>query len=281
MKGKLIEKETYLLSFDYSAAKTNVILKLTTEIPMKRFLLPLAIIGFFAFSASAQKFNPAINKDSLLQTIYKKLGTEERIREFKTHYNATDESGKEFLLFMGSMPSSSKKELIANIDSNYARIQNLISSYKKLVPKGFIVSIEYQPANNVISTRESIDMRIQYQNPENFNSLETDQKWDMHYGSAELKRMCGRLNWNEQTLKTIKQLLDQANCISIENDSIPEIGFSRSSMAKYSYLIFERDLDKAQIEKYNNGCTYIYYKKNIVLEFAGGAVGPQCFPEEE
>jgi len=52
-------------------------------------------------------------------------------------------------------------------------------------------------------------------------------------------------------------------------------------MAKYSYLIFEQNPDKAKIDKYNNGCTYIYYKMNIVLEYGGGAVGPQCFPKED
>eukprot|EP01133_Synstelium_polycarpum_P002868 gene2868-3294_t len=246
---------------------------------MKYLLSFTFIFVFFTHFTRAQQFNPKVNKDSLLQTIYKKFGEPERIQEFKTHYNQADEKTKEFLLFIGSMPSSSKKELIANIDSNYTKIQNLITSYQKLVPKDYIVSIEFQPANIVISSPPSVDMRIQSHSADNFNSLETEQKWDMAYGSAELKNMCNRLHWNEQTLKTIKELLDQANCISIENDKIAEIGFARSNMAKYSYLIFERDLDKTQIEKYNDGCMYIYHKNNIVLEFAGGAVGPQCFPK--
>lgn len=248
---------------------------------MKRFLILTIIIGLFTLRARGQNFNPAINKDSLLKTIYKKLRTEDRIKEFKTYYNAADEKSKEFLLFMGSMPSSSKKELISNIDSNYTKIQNLITSYKKLVPKGYIVSIEFQPGNNVISTKASVDMRIQYHDSNNLNSLKTDQQWNMGYGSTELKTMCRTINWTEETLKTIKTLLDQANCISIENDTITEIGFSRSSMAKYSFLIFEHDLDKTKIDKYNDGCNYIYYKRNIVLEYSGGAVGPQCFPQND
>lgn len=248
---------------------------------MKRFLALITITFFSSLVVNAQQFNPAINKDSLLQTIYKKLGTEDRIREFKSHYDEADEKSKEFLLFMGSMPSSSKKELITNIDNNYAKIQTLINSYKKLVPKGYLVYIEFQPGNNVISTPASVDMRLQYRDPDNFNSQQTDQQWNMGYGSVELKRMCQKLNWTDSTLKTIKQLLDQANCISIENETIPEIGFSRSGMGKYSYLIFEQNLDIAKINKYNNGCTYIYYKRNIVLKYDGGAVGPQCFPKED
>jgi hypothetical protein len=246
---------------------------------MKRFLTLLAIISLYSFCVSAQHFNQAIDKDSLLLTIYKKLGTQERISEFKSYYNSVDKKSQEFLLLMGSMPSSSKKELIANIDSNYKAVLELITAYRKLVPKGYLVSIEFQPANNVISTPASVDMRIRHKNPDNFNSLETDQEWGTEAGSAKLKKMCDRLNWTEGTLSTIKQLLDRARCVSIENDTVAEIGFSRSSMAKYSYLIFGDDLDNKMIGRYNDGCRYIYHEKNIVLEFMGGAVGPQCFPK--
>ncbi|WP_316844004.1 hypothetical protein [Pedobacter psychrodurus] len=246
---------------------------------MKRFLSLLAIINFYSFCVYAQHFNQAIDKDSLLLTIYKKLGTVERVNEFKSYYNSADQKGQEFLLFMGSMPSSSKKELVANIDSNYRAMLDLITGYGKIVPKGYIVTIEFQPANNVISAPASVDMQIRHRNPDNFNSLETDQDWGMEFGSVKLKKMCDRLNWTEGTLKNIKTLLDRAHCVSIENDTVAEIGFSRSSMAKYSYLIFKNDLDAATIGRYNDGCSHIYYKKNIVLEFMGGAVGPQCFPK--
>jgi hypothetical protein len=87
------------------------------------------------------------------------------------------------------------------------------------------------------------------------------------------------LGWTNETLTIIKKLLAEANCVSIKNGNITTIGFARSGMGKYYFLLFDNDLTSAQIKEYNDGCRYIFYKKNIVLEYGGGAVGPQCFPD--
>jgi hypothetical protein len=50
-------------------------------------------------------------------------------------------------------------------------------------------------------------------------------------------------------------------------------------MGKYFYELFDDDLTQEQIKQYNDSCTHIFYKKNIVLEYGGGAVGSQCFPD--
>jgi hypothetical protein len=89
-----------------------------------------------------QEFNKALNKDSILQTILKDL-SEPKKSEFLKIYNEGNDQSKEFLLFMFSMPRSSKRELIANIDSNFDKINFLKTSYLKLVPKDYIVSIEF------------------------------------------------------------------------------------------------------------------------------------------
>jgi hypothetical protein len=73
----------------------------------------------------------------------------------------------------------------------------------------------------------------------------------------------------------------KAHCISIKSGNPVEVGFARSGMAKYDYLIFENHLTDTQMKRYNNGCEYIFYKDNIVLEHAIGAVGSPCFPYEE
>ena len=89
-----------------------------------------------------------------------------------------------------------------------------------------------------------------------------------------------KIGWNQNTLKFIQKLLTEANCISIKNGKMTNIGFARSGMGKYSYNIFENKLDQKEISEFNDGCTYIYYKDNIVLEYGGGAIGPQCFPNK-
>ena len=87
------------------------------------------------------------------------------------------------------------------------------------------------------------------------------------------------LGWTNETLATIKGLLSNVKCVSIENGEITTIGFARSGMGKYFFKLFDKDLTIEQIKEYNDGCMYIFYKKNIVLEYGGGAVGSQCFPD--
>lgn len=177
---------------------------------------------------------------------------------------------------MLSLPRSSKRELISNIDSNFEKIILLKTSYLKLIPKDYIVSIEFNPAQKIISTEESIDLKIQH-----ISNTQRDfkQEWKLGYNSNKLTQMIKPLGWTSETLKTIKKLLSDANCISIENGKITTIGFARSGMGKYSFKLFNKDLTNKQIKKYNDDCMYIFYKKNIVLEYGAGAVGSLCFPD--
>lgn len=247
--------------------QTLIIMKLFILLILSSFALTISVVG--------QEFNKSINRDSLLQVIIRKL-PEDRKAQFLKTYNEGNEQSKEFLLFMFSMPTSSKKEMITNIDSNFNKITLLKTSYLKLVPKDYIVSIEFNPADKIASTKESIDLKI-----EHVNNKERDlkQEWNLEYNSKKLVQMIKPLGWTNATLTTIKELLGDANCVSIENGDVTTVGFARSGMGKYSFKLFDKRLTSEQIKKYNDGCTYIFYKTNIVLEYGGGAVGPQCFPD--
>mgnify|MGYP003428804216 CR=1 FL=1 len=242
---------------------------------MKHFITLLVSSFTLTINVCAQEFNRTVNKDSLLQTVLKDL-PEPKKSELLKIYNEANEQEKEFLLIMFSMPRSSKKELISNIDSNFDKINLLKTSYLILVPKDYKVSIEFNPANKIASTKESIDLGIEHK----YNK-QTDYKkeWNLEYNSKVLAEMIKPLGWTNETLTTIKKLLADANCVSIENGDITTIGFARSGMGKYFFKLFDSELNSEQIKQYNNGCTYIYYKKNIVLEYGGGAVGSQCFPD--
>jgi hypothetical protein len=196
--------------------------------------------------------------------------------EIRKMYNEGNEQSKEFLLFMFSMPRSSKKELVANIESNFDKISFLKTSYLKFVLKDYIVSIELNPASKIALTKESIDLKI-----EHVSNKETDlkQEWNLEYNSERLAQMIKPLGWTNETLTTIKELLADSKCVSIENGDITTVGFARSGMGKYSFKLFDKDLSSEQIKEYNDGCMYIFHKKDIVLEYGGGAVGSQCFPD--
>jgi len=158
-----------------------------------------------------------------------------------------------------------------------ANISRLKSEYSKLVPSNTAVSIEFNPANTIFNIKESIDLKITtIENKE----TKVSQEWNLEFKSPRLEEMLKSINWNETTLRVIKKLLNGANCVSVENGETFEIGFARSGLGKYSYLVFNNDLSADQIQHHNDGCNFIFYKKNIVLEYDGGAAGPQCFPDK-
>jgi hypothetical protein len=158
---------------------------------MKYFI----IFSLFSFTlintVYGQEFNKTVNKDSLLQTILKEL-PEPKKSELLKMYNEGNDQTKEFFLIMFSMPRSSKKELISNIDSNFDKISLLKTSYSKLVPKDYLVSIEFNPANKIASTNESIDLGIEHK-----YKKQTDYKkeWNLEYNSNVLAKMIKHLGW--------------------------------------------------------------------------------------
>jgi hypothetical protein len=240
---------------------------------MKNITLLILITCVFFLNASAQKNKRNINKDSLVKVAVKTMSPKEK-QQFLAQYDSLNEAGKEFILIMSLLPRSSKKELIKNIDLNYPQIKYLKATYAKLVPSKFTVSIEFKPPDVFETTDETIDMSIS-------TMLNAERKftqdWSMPYHSLKLDSMLKQVNWNYETLKTIKKLLTSAHCISIENGEPATIGFARGGMGKYSYDLFNHNLTGIEIKNYNKGCEHIFYKRNIVLEYGGGAFGRQCF----
>jgi hypothetical protein len=259
---------------------------------MKQATLLVALL-ILVISVKAQefKFRENINKDSLFNASIEKLPEQIREQYLKT-YNEGDDAYKDFLLFMIAMPSSSKKELIENYENKKAEIKKLNDEYSKLVPNNHNVDIEFEPESKILTTPEQITIKIYKTSDNNSTTGESNnaqkkdifevvsQDWNLQPGSTRLEEILNILGWTNQTLAEIKVLLNNANCISIKNGEITTIGFSRSGMGKYFYKLFKYTLNKEQKQAYNNACEYIYYKDNVVLEYGGGAIGPQCFEKE-
>jgi len=51
-------------------------------------------------------------------------------------------------------------------------------------------------------------------------------------------------------------------------------------MGMFSYELFSKPIADSLKDSYNNGCADIIYNPTAVLEYGGGAIGPQCFPKE-
>ena len=183
-----------------------------------------------------------------------------------------------FIFFFMSMDSS---------------IHELKTSFDSIVPDGFKIYIEFKDQNNidlqVYEKTDSIDKKMiclfqQWDiNPYDY-AMEPITKYDSsEYApkTKDLDLVKGKLNWTENTFIEIKKILDNANCISIENGEPAEIGFARSGMGKYFYHVFQDPIPEKEIENWNDSCSYIYYDSKMVLGYAGGAIGAQCFPDPD
>jgi hypothetical protein len=174
--------------------------------------------------------------------------------------------------FGGFDKDYSVTELKDNFEINKVAIYNLKNYFNKIVPKDKFVEIEFEDDTTItrfgIST---IDTAKISSNQAFF------LEWDLKIDTPKIDSIIKQLGWTRETLKTIKQKLDNANCIQIESGEPTKIGFKRSGMGIYSFNVFEKPILFEARKKFNDSCTYILANDKLVLEFDGGAIGSQCF----
>jgi len=159
----------------------------------------------------------------------------------------------------------SKQELIDNYNQKSQQIADLKSYINKIVPVNKSVDIEFD-GEKQLGIFHVIDNGTY------------DSNWDLKISSNKVDTLLIKLGWTDETLATLKAKLDAANCISVQNGEPCNVGFQRSGMGKYFYNLFDKPIPDSLKRKYNDSCTYILYTDKVVLEYGGGAIGPQCFP---
>jgi succinate dehydrogenase flavin-adding protein (antitoxin of CptAB toxin-antitoxin module) len=243
------------------------------------FLTAIILVSFGQSKPAKAK----TETDTLLNKFLKDMPEEARAGFLQEYNKMSPEQRKQMVELIdgfSSMPQSSKKQLVQNIDTNYAQIAALKDYFNKIVPPDYGIYIEFQPPSKILRQDESIDLWVFRKN----NSNQYDavfQEWNVELKSAKLDSLLRLTPLTRHNLQELKACLDKANCISISNRGVCEIGYARSGMGKYSYLVFDHPLNGEEKKQYNNGCTYIFYKDNIVLEYGGGAIVSQCFPDKE
>lgn len=157
-----------------------------------------------------------------------------------------------------------KTDLIKNYELKSKEINELKKYTETITPKDKIVSIEFDNNHNL-----GIFHVIEEGN--------YDDNWDVSISSLKADTLLNKLNWTRKNLITLKEKLDKANCISVNSKSPFTVGYQRSGMGMYFYRIFDKPLTDSLKKEYDDGCIFLFYKDNIVLEFGGGAIGQQCF----
>jgi len=164
-------------------------------------------------------------------------------------------------------PSYTKQDLIDNYEQRKSEIIEVKTFIDSKIASDTYIDVEF----------DNGDLGIFH-----LKKNETyESNWDLDIDSKKTDSLLNVISWTKNDLMTLETKLDMANCISVASGNPTRIGWQRSGMGKFFYDIFDKNLNDSLISQYNGGCTYIYYKDNIVLEYGGGAIGPQCFPGYE
>ena len=238
-----------------------------------KFFLSISFILISIF-VSAQ----TTKTDSIFEGFNLKYSPE-ALKNAKLEYEQANDTIKAIMYKVYSLPMSSRAELVDNYEQRSNEINNLKEEFEKVVPKGYVVALDIKLSDGPLRNIESIDIQIFKKDKKGHLDL-IDGDWGIEYGSERLDYLLDIIGWDAMTFSGIKNMFQMANCISIQNGDQTEIGFARSGLGKYSYLIFrDKLLTVPQIKEYNDECQYMYYKKNIVLMYEGGMAGPQCFTD--
>lgn len=169
----------------------------------------------------------------------------------------------------------SKKDLIANYQEKKSAILAVKDFFASIVPPHKRVEIEFTDSHTLgrleVASLDSATGATIYP---------TFLQWNLSTSSPQVDSVLAALHWTQGTLRQLKHKLDLAFCISVGSGEPCQVGFQRSGMGMYFYELFSKPIPDSFKDAYNNGCTDIIYNPTVVLEYGGGAIGPQCFPKE-
>jgi len=165
------------------------------------------------------------------------------------------------------------KELADNFYKKEHEIYRLKHYFKTIVPQNKAVEIEFD-GNNKLSRFGITPLDNSAGDLYGPHFLE----WDLPINTASMDSILATIHWSRQTLRNLKEKLDDANCISIAGDEPSIIGFKRSGMGMYFFDVFDYPVTDSLRGLYNDSCSHIVVSDQLILEYWGGAIGPQCFP---
>ncbi|WP_374443820.1 hypothetical protein [Epilithonimonas sp.] len=159
----------------------------------------------------------------------------------------------------------SVSELKEEYKTNEKAIDDLILYFNKIKPKDKFVKIEFKDGKTIgrLLIQDKISNSVLFQH------------WDFSKNILITPDLKNKLGWDLEKVEILKEKLDKADCISIEDGEPIKIGFKRAGLGMYSFNIFQNKESDRTL--YEDKCNFILVNRKLMLEYGGGAVGPQCF----
>lgn len=124
--------------------------------------------------------------------------------------------------FGGFDKDYSATELKENFEARKTQIFEVKNYINKTTSSNKLVHIEFDDNNTLGIFHVKVD--------DNF-----ENNWDVKINSSEVDTLLQKLGWTVQTLNTLKDKLDKANCIGVTSGEPFNISFQRSGMGIYSF----------------------------------------------
>ena len=150
-------------------------------------------------------------------------------------------------------------ELKENFEKNKHEIYELKRYFNEIVPNDKFVEIEFK--NNNIISRFGI-IAIDSTKINNYGSVFLE--WDLKINTSRMDSVIQPIGWTRETLKTLKRKLDDANCIKIESGEPAIVGFKRSGMGMYSFIVFDKPISDSLKIHYED--KYILASDSLLLK---------------
>ena len=239
--------------------------------PTTKAILYNSIVG------KPKKLNPKINADSLFNNKVAHFPNPMK-KNLTQLYQKADQETKEQLVIALSMPTCSKADLISNYEKNRVQIERLKKEFCALVPEGYILSIAFNPACEILGTPAGIDVQI-FKAEQNQKMKLIKEAYNLDLKSRDLMEILKIIEWNDDMLENLRLNLEKANCFSIENGEFTTIGFAKNGFTTYAYKLADNRIRPEEQKKFTNGCNLLFYKENVILEAIGEAGGNPCFSD--
>jgi len=163
-------------------------------------------------------------------------------------------------------------DLVNNFNKKQTEIYELKKYFNEIVPKDKFVEIEFENGHKLsrfgiqpLDTTKGERIGLMF------------LEWDLKTNTSRMDSIIKPLGWTRETLRSIKEKLDNANCIQIESGDPSKIGFKRSGMGMYFFNVFAKPISDSLRSHYNDSCTYILVNEKLVLEYGSGVYGSDCF----
>jgi len=164
------------------------------------------------------------------------------------------------LIFTGSFEKKyTRKEAIENYNNNEKAIIDLIDYFNSKIPANRDVTFGLSKKKNRFNIGVALPDGAVNRNLPNIGGN------DLKPNSDKANSILATLSWTNETVDTLRDKLEKADCINIMGRNPVRIHYRYSGLGLHSYLIFDSPLTDSTIKMYNSELGDTVIRKNVVV----------------